>query len=82
VAGFTPSVVQRQAGQNCLALVAAGAGVLLVPEAPGAVPEPPGLRRVSLDVPEGAPLWTEVYVAWRAAGDEPVHVRALVEAAG
>lgn len=51
VAGFEPRIYQREACQNCAALVAVGAGVLLSP----ATPHPhatPGFRRVPLEAPE------------------------------
>lgn len=77
--GFTPKTLQRQAGQNCVALVAAGAGVLLSPATPNAATQTPGLRRLSLEVPDAASLFCEVYVAWREDHPSP-YVHALVEA--
>jgi DNA-binding transcriptional LysR family regulator len=75
-AGFAPRVVHREAGQNCLALVAAGEGVLLVPaEAESA---PPGLRLLRL-TDTGGQLRYDLYAAWRP-GDASPYARYVAEA--
>lgn len=58
-AGFTPRIQHREAQQNCLALVAAGQGVLLSPAYPH-FHNSPGFRRVPLEnAPTG--LYSDVW---------------------
>jgi DNA-binding transcriptional LysR family regulator len=68
-AGFTPNVYHREARQNCIALVAAGEGVLLTPALSHPL-LPAGLRCLPL---EGAPpeLRAEVWAVLPAATASP-----------
>lgn len=77
-AGFEPRIHQREARQNCSALVAAGAGVLLTPATPSSHAAP-GFRRVPLDAPA---LHCEVWAVLPIAGGSPhlEALRALVQA--
>lgn len=59
--GAMPNVVQREAGQNCMALVVGGAGLLLTPTSPDHF-QAPGLRCVRVEAP--LPLCAEVWAAW------------------
>ncbi len=72
---------ERGPGENCLALVIGGAGVLLTPGSMGGVPAP-GLR--CLPVKTSVPLSAEVWAVWSlSAPSAPVKALiALVQASG
>lgn len=65
---------ERRPGENCLALVIGGEGVLLTPGSLGGVPTP-GLRRLRMETP--LPLSAEVWAAWSLSAPSPP-VRALI----
>lgn len=67
-AGFTPNIYQREARQNCSALVAAGQGILLAPAAPQPLAHP-GFNRVSLE-PNPLLYW-EVWAILPIAAGSP-----------
>jgi DNA-binding transcriptional LysR family regulator len=81
-AGFTPGVYHREPRQNCIALVAAGEGLLLTPTLSYPV-LPAGLRCLPL---EGAPpqLHAEVWAVLPATPTAPavVTLRELIRAEG
>ncbi len=73
------TIRERRTGENCLALVVGGEGVLLTPGSMGGVPAP-GLR--CLPVKTSVPLSAEVWAVWGlSAPSAPVRVLiALVQA--
>ena len=71
-----PTLWERPSGQNCLALVMSGAGLLLSPG--GAHSPPSGLRRITLR--SNPPLRAEIWAVWTGAGAED-RVRTLAEIA-
>jgi len=60
--GVSPNVRQREPGQNCMALVIGGAGLLLVPTSRNRF-QSPGLRCVGVET--SPPFYAEVWAAWR-----------------
>ena len=72
-----PCIVERQLGQNCLALAVGGGGVLLTPSG-GHWAAGQGLRLVPLDPP--LPFEAEVWAVWRegAASPRVSALRALI----
>ena len=65
---------ERRPGENCLALVIGGEGVLLTPGSLGGVLTP-GLRRLRVETP--LPLSAEVWAVWPLP--LPPHLKTLVE---
>ncbi len=59
--GITPNIRQREAGQNCMALVVGGAGLLLTPTSFHHF-QAPGLRCIGIETP--LPLSAEVWAVW------------------
>jgi DNA-binding transcriptional LysR family regulator len=79
-AGFVPRVYHREARQNCIALVASGQGILLVPTGHPTFSRG-GFRRVAFaDTPPE--LYLEVWAALPAAPRSPAleSLRAVIEA--
>lgn len=68
------TIRERRPGENCLALVSGGAGVLLTPGSLGGVPAP-GLCRLRVETP--LPLSAEVWAVWSLSAPS-APVRALI----
>lgn len=66
--GVTPNVRLREAGQNCMALVVGGAGLLLTPTSWDRF-QAPGLRCVRVETP--LPFFAEVWAAWAEKQPSP-----------
>jgi len=73
--GVTPNVRQREAGQNCMALVAGGAGLLLAPGGRDCF-QASGLQCIRVETP--MPLFAEVWAAWAEKHPSP-RVGTLIE---
>ncbi len=74
-AGLTPNLREREPGQNCIALVLSGAGLLLSPMHPERF-QVAGLHSITVET--DAPLYAEVWAVWPKT---PVsaRVQALIE---
>lgn len=73
--GLSPAILERETGQNCLALAVGGAGLLLTPTSHDTF-QTPGLRCVRVETT--LPLYAEVWAAW-AEKNPALRVKTLVE---